>query len=378
MVIKFKIDVHGDSIRKTNVAELSSNQEEADTKMFLAVKIAEEIGCTPATIFAVDNDVGILACYFASLVNIQIIVQIGTGRNKTLPDISGNTLDVELIQALPSLHAISCCDSVSAVHGMGKTRQLSTVQNNEEHLQVLADIGASLAIGETIHRAIEKMFCALYGNPKKTNINRLRYQLFCKKNIPEPHKLPPTKDELYQHMRRANYQSYIWKRALRISTDKASPDGNGWCMSTDGCLEVVWSDTATAPESIIELVSCEWRRLKCLKICQCSSLSIECTDMCGCSANCSNLDMESFSSDELVYETEEDSSSHERKICFILYVILKIYSTPLFHYYTFILQFFWSAKYTLLESLPFLNSFVFILMKNNRVNGNFTKKTLEI
>ena len=115
----FKIDVHRDLIRKTNVTELSSNQEVADTKMLLAVKIAEEIGCTQAMIFTVDSDVGILACYIASLVNIQIIVQIGTGRNKRLLDISGNTLDVELIQAMPSLHAIFGCDSVSAVHGMG-------------------------------------------------------------------------------------------------------------------------------------------------------------------------------------------------------------------------------------------------------------------
>ena len=128
---------------------------------------------------------------------MQIIFRIGTGRNKRLLDISGNTLDFELIQALPSFLAISGCDSVSAVHGMGKTEWLSTVQNNEEHLQVLADIGTSLVIDETIHRSIEKMFCALYGNQKETDINRLRYQLFCKKNIPEPHKLPPTEDELY-------------------------------------------------------------------------------------------------------------------------------------------------------------------------------------
>ena len=87
--------------------------------------------------------------------------------------ISGNTLDVELIQAMPSLHAIFGCDSVSAVHGVGKMKWLSTVENKEEHLQVLADIGTSVVIDQTIHWSIEKMFCAMYGNPKETNINRL-------------------------------------------------------------------------------------------------------------------------------------------------------------------------------------------------------------
>jgi len=50
-------------IRKNILDELCSPQEEADAKMFLAVKIAQDIGCSTAIIFTVDSDVGVLACY---------------------------------------------------------------------------------------------------------------------------------------------------------------------------------------------------------------------------------------------------------------------------------------------------------------------------
>ena len=47
------------------VHQLLQNQEEADTKVFLAAKFAPETGCRDAVIFTVDSDVAILACYFA-------------------------------------------------------------------------------------------------------------------------------------------------------------------------------------------------------------------------------------------------------------------------------------------------------------------------
>ena len=50
--------------------------------------------------------------------------------------------------------------------------------------------------------------------PDETNINETRYRKFSMEDTQEPHQLPPTKDELTQHIIRANYQAYVWKRAL--------------------------------------------------------------------------------------------------------------------------------------------------------------------
>ena len=60
---------------------LSQNQEEVDKKVFLAAKLAKEIGCRDAVIFTVDSDVAILACYFSQMFHINLLVQIRSVNN---------------------------------------------------------------------------------------------------------------------------------------------------------------------------------------------------------------------------------------------------------------------------------------------------------
>ena len=43
--------------------------------------IAQEIGCRDAAIFTVDSDIAILACYFAQMLEINLLVQIGLGNS---------------------------------------------------------------------------------------------------------------------------------------------------------------------------------------------------------------------------------------------------------------------------------------------------------
>ena len=60
-------------------------------------------------------------------------------------------------------------------------------------------------------------------------------------NMLEPHQLPPTKDELTQHIICANYQAYVWKRALETNLDIPSPIGHGWERKDDQ-LAFVWME----------------------------------------------------------------------------------------------------------------------------------------
>jgi len=54
--------------------------------------------------------------------------------------------------------------SVSAVHGMGKIKWLSTVQNGDRYLSALSLLGSDLIIEQTTFETIEKLFFSLYGN----------------------------------------------------------------------------------------------------------------------------------------------------------------------------------------------------------------------
>ena len=47
-----------------------------------------------------------------------------------------HTWSDSIIQSLPSLHAISGCDAVSAFHDIEKATWLSTIQKKEEYLDI--------------------------------------------------------------------------------------------------------------------------------------------------------------------------------------------------------------------------------------------------
>lgn len=277
---------------------LSSNQEEADTKVFLAAKHAEYIGCENVAIFTVDSDVANLACYYNQFFTCRLILRIGSGSHSRIFDIGKNTLKENVAKSLPSLHALSGCDSVSFTKGIGKKTWLKKASQNDEYLAAIATLGEDITVNEEALKHIEKLFCSLYGMGKENDINAVRYLKFCNhEKVPEPHQLPPTKDELTQHVKRANYQSMIWKRALDVHPDIPSPINNGW-ESKDDFLEIVWMENLPAPESILEIVTCDCRRLKCGSSCQCQIFGLDCTDICKCHGNCENVTYEAVNSDD--------------------------------------------------------------------------------
>ncbi len=69
-------------------------------------------------------------------------------------------------------------------------------------------------------------------------LNEARYCTFCTKaKVCDPQQLPPTKDELLLHCKRANYVTSIWKSVLVAIINPPHPTGYGW-VETDGILEV--------------------------------------------------------------------------------------------------------------------------------------------
>ena len=68
---------------------------------------------------------------------INLFVQLGTGRNGRTVDMDSTDWQSELVVALPSLHATSDCDSVSAFSGTGKAGWLSALEKREEYMNAM-------------------------------------------------------------------------------------------------------------------------------------------------------------------------------------------------------------------------------------------------
>ena len=70
----------------------------------------------------------ILAVYYSRRLAANLFVQLGTGSNVRIIDVGNTYRQSELFEALPSLHAISGCDSVNAFNGISKAKWFSTLK----------------------------------------------------------------------------------------------------------------------------------------------------------------------------------------------------------------------------------------------------------
>ena len=309
----FCFKVSNGIIQKDNCPALESEQEEADTKMFLCCQHAKTLGISFVNIVSVDADVGILGLYYQRHLDLTLSLEYGTGSKMILFNLSGTTITQDISDALPGLYGILGCDSCSCFVGKGKIKGLLILQANDKFQDAFKLIGEERQLSQTTKDVLEEFVCCLYGMEKETSINEARYQIFSKsKSIPDPERLPPTRDALMLHLDRVNFQAFEWKHALE-NLPRASPVGHGWKM-TDGSLQIDWMHEKPAPDALLGLVRCKCKKNKCqANTCDCFALGYVCTSACSCKqcnndeVNVSNDDEDNGDEDDL--ELEQDLES---------------------------------------------------------------------
>ena len=98
--------------------------------------------------------------------------------------------------------------------------------------------------------------------------------------------IPPTRDALLQHCKRAAYQAGIWTTSTVTQQQIPSPEGNGWTLDgeTNSWL-LAWTNLEVASKACSELVKCSCRSVKgCGERCSCKKVNWKCTELCKC--NC--------------------------------------------------------------------------------------------
>ena len=310
---------HGDNCTKlvssngtttaSDVSELWTNQEEADTRMFLHAEHASQNSHQCIVIKSSDTDVEVLACYYQAVISADIILTSGTIRRSRIVTIRRvcEKLGREICEILPSLHAITGCDSVSTFCTKGK-KALDIVQMNRALRQTLGSLGERVPARQDDLNKLEQFVCALYNDHMCQSVNELRYKLFCKSKSLQSHQLPPTKDALENHLRRANYQSFLWKHALETEVNQ-SPDGQGW-QQKDGQLEIYWTNQAPAPEAVMELICCGCKGSCQTRRCSCVSNGLPSTDACTCQDSCLNCISKDDTEDD---DTDDDTDDDENE-----------------------------------------------------------------
>ncbi|KMQ81601.1 hypothetical protein RF55_25812, partial [Lasius niger] len=90
-----------------------------------------------------------------------------------------------------------------------------------------------LGIDSENFKLLERFTVILYDkNCEFDNVNEARKELFCQKTK-SMEKLPPTKDALLQHSKRAAYQAGLWCTSEHSQQHAPNPEGWGWTQKAD-------------------------------------------------------------------------------------------------------------------------------------------------
>lgn len=232
-----------------DVAELRCSHEEADTRLLLHSKHADNAGYNQILIVSPDTDVAIIGLGVICQLKAKLGFVTGKAPNNRLIDLSmmATRLGNSLCSSLPYMHALTGCDSVSSFFGRSKKKALGILRTNLNLQEEFSHSAFKPSPSKVTFT--DQFVCKLYG-AKSATVNAARYDLF--KSGAGESKLPPNDDCLLQHINRATYQAAIWHQALEQNPDIPSPHGHGWVVS-DGELQINWRTKPVAPPDILKV-----------------------------------------------------------------------------------------------------------------------------
>ena len=272
-----------------DVSKLSSAEhEEADTRILLHVKDASEQGYPQTIVVSRDTDVLVLLLAFQPQLSHFLWMEAITPKKQHFAPVHSISITVSQRASLLVFHAVTGSDSTSQFAGIGKRSAWAIFQQNS---QLLQNLGKEDFPDENVIADTESFVCKLYvPNSQENSIQKVRCDLFLglTKSIEN---LPPTRDALILHIRRAHYQSLVWRRALEAEPHLPAPEESGWELVVKEGSEMLQPQLMTGKPITafcLELTTCKCRAACATRRCKCTHNGLGCTQACGCKGLCRN------------------------------------------------------------------------------------------
>ena len=168
----------------------------------------------------------------------------------------------ELTVNLPAFHAITGCDSVSHLSGIGKRSAWKIFCSN---IHLLNNLGMG-ELTEQVVSTAETFICRLYNLTNVDKCDQARALLFCKCKAQES--LPPTSDAVKLHIQRAHFQALIWNSAFDARPQLPDPTTHTWNLDC-GKLVPMLMTLPAMPEMCKEIIACGCLKGCLLQRCSC-------------------------------------------------------------------------------------------------------------
>jgi len=202
-------------------------------------------------------------------------------------------IDKTLSDHILFLHAMSGCDTTSALFNQGKLKFLKVLQKNSDLQPAIDAFKDPHAHQNEVADAGNVFLMALYGKGHETSLNDLRYRHYISssyKNKTNIASLPPTEDAARQHSLRVYFQVQQWLSGkTTLDEQQRDPCAWGWKKTKSGLVPVP-ATLNPAPNSILRYISCKCKK-GCQRNCGCRKAGLHCSPICkSCEGLCDNVE----------------------------------------------------------------------------------------
>ena len=238
---------------------LTSNQEEADTKLILhSIHVLNSHREEKIVLRNPSGDTDILVLALGLIEESdfeRVFYDSGSGKNRKQAWLKNFDLDPKHKKALVGFHAFTGNDYVSGFFRKGKKNCWNTMVKNKVYVEEFEKLGDSYELNEEMVAVFEDYVCRMYGVKKGiTTVDEARMDIFTKKHSMENKVidlslLPPCKSSLYLHLLRANFVSNMWKQTSDPMITLPEISTNGWFDTGD----IQWI-TDEFPEEVTDVL----------------------------------------------------------------------------------------------------------------------------
>ena len=111
---------------------------------------------------------------------------------------------------------------------------------------MISNLGREYAVTDKVLKKAELFAIqTIYKHDKSTSLNEARALNWKQMKNKTTIRLPPDQDSLTLHVRRANYQAYVWN-SYAAPHGPQTPFGHGWNLENDTALPILAKTPAIA------------------------------------------------------------------------------------------------------------------------------------
>ena len=228
--------------------ELSSNQEEADTKLALHASYA--LTCDPNGTITIRNhydDVDIIVIITAMITEEceRVIIDGNRGNHQHAFYLADVDISPEEKAELIGFTAFTGNDYVSAFFMKGKLTCWDILRDNPRFWRVFKEVGKDWLPSESLVQQLEEFVCLLFGSRQLKSVNAVRFHQSKKKyeyvnRIIDLSLLPSCRSSLQLHIQRSCYAARIWRLSLTSCYQELAVENHG--CTKDNIVQ--WIETA--------------------------------------------------------------------------------------------------------------------------------------